>query len=193
MRRSGPLALLAAAALTLSGCISEPEPGAPMPTSAAPAPTTSLPPEASTAPDPAPTETAPTLPPEATTNDAAGAEAFVRHWYDTLNYAYRTNDTGPLEAASRPDCEVCNSFVEDFDNLPAGHRIDGGQVEVIDSVAPAPDGTGNVLVALATRQEASRVIDANGDVVGETEGEDIALGAVIVRVDGGWLMYGLGE
>ncbi|WP_445263001.1 DUF6318 family protein [Pseudokineococcus sp. 1T1Z-3] len=133
-----------------------------MPTPAAPAPTTSLPPEASTAPDPAPTETAPTLPPEARSGDAVGAEAFIRYWFEVSNYAYRTGDTSAIGAISDATCATCANVVENLDRTyDAGGSVEGGQVHVhgVSALDPGPDGR----VVTRTSFEQSAVLDRSSD------------------------------
>lgn len=45
----------------------------------------------------------PEYPETATHNDAAGQEAFVRHWFDVYNYGTLTGDTAPVKALSQVD------------------------------------------------------------------------------------------
>lgn len=84
-------------ALLLAACQGNPEPP-PLdgtPTSPSPSRTTS------------PTVAAPSLPPEAEGTSPTAAKAFVRHYVDLVNYAMATGDTGPMQAASAPNCESC--------------------------------------------------------------------------------------
>lgn len=87
------------APLVLAGCGGDdPEPRLP---SAAPSSSTP-----SASPVSTPTEE-PTLPPEAKGNDEAAAEAFVRYYYDVVNYAQATGEVKTLRSLSLPSCDAC--------------------------------------------------------------------------------------
>ncbi|WP_299037008.1 DUF6318 family protein [uncultured Pseudokineococcus sp.] len=190
--------------LALTGC-SEPEPGSPMPTGAPPA--TSAQPSDQPSPAASPTEPAatseatetsapaPTLPPEATTNDAAGAEAFVRYWYQTLNDAYRTGRTESLSAASAEECEACRGLADYVKSTYAsGGHIEGGEVRLQEVVSPAPDNTGAVLLSVVFDQSRLQRLNAGGEVVDEEAAiTSVSQSAVIQRAenDDGWRMFGL--
>jgi len=209
--------------LALTGC-SEPEPGSPMPTGAAPAspaqpsptatataagpteqpgPTAAATQTSTPAPTAAATQTstpAPTLPPEATTNDAAGAEAFVRYWYDAFDYAVSSGDTAPLrEASLYPECLECDelaALVEDA--YAGGGRLAGGQTHVVEAVSPTPDKTGVVLLSVVIDQEPISRLDGQGALVDEgdiAETERSSQSVVISRGvdDANWRMVGLGK
>ncbi|MEJ5946583.1 DUF6318 family protein [Pseudokineococcus basanitobsidens] len=198
----------ATAALVLAGC-SEPEPGSPLPTggavatSAAPTEATSTAPSVSASPTSDATETptaepsavpteAPTLPPEATTNDAAGAEAFVRHWFDAVNFAYDNLDAEPMLAVSSDECDVCRQISSEVDEYRAqGLRVEGGTFALNEAVAPTPDGTGVTIVAVAYSQDPYRVISDNGEAR-DVSGESASLGAVLRWEGEEWRMFGLG-
>ena len=101
------LGLAAAAALVLplalSGCSGDdPDPKMPQTTAAAssPSPTTS--------PTQDPTAE-PTLPPEAEGNDEAAAEAFIRYYWDVVDYAQSTGDMKTLETLALPSCGSCET------------------------------------------------------------------------------------
>jgi hypothetical protein len=49
----------------------------------------------------------PTLPPEAQGNDEAAAEAFVRYYWDLVQYAESTGDVKALDGLSLPSCGGC--------------------------------------------------------------------------------------
>lgn len=57
----------------------------------------------------------PELPVAATRDTRRGAEAFVRHYVDLLNYATQTGDTSALKAAS-DRCSGCDNYIEIFDD-----------------------------------------------------------------------------
>jgi len=200
---AGAAALLLAAGI--AACSSDPEPGSPLPTGEpVPSATGSAEPTGaspSTAADPSasPTEepvAAPTLPPEATTNDAAGAEAFTRYWYETLNFAYSTGDLEPMRRASADECVICDDLAGVISESYAdGGRLKGGLVTLSEVVAPTPDATGSVLLSVVFQQAGSQQVDASGAVEAEYPSEtDVSASVVIERTDSddGWRMYGVG-
>lgn len=73
----------------------------------------------------------PTLPPEAEGNDEAAAEAFIRYYYDVVNYAQRTGDVTTLKSHSLPSCQACTdgaNFLRDM-YANGGEQV-GGDYEV---------------------------------------------------------------
>lgn len=201
---AGAAALLLAAGL--AACSGDPEPGSPLPTGdPVPSATDSTEPTGaspSTAADPSasPTEqpvAAPTLPPEATTNDAAGAEAFVRYWYDALNYAYASGDSGPVVQASSDDCAVCAELVAVVDEAYSNNgRLVGGEITLLDVASPVPDDRGITLVSVLLDQEALDQVDEMGVTVrSEPPSDGVSAGVVLERdeSDDGWLYYGAGR
>lgn len=71
----------------------------------------------------------PVLPVSATTETQEGMETFVRYWFATLDYAYQTGNTGPVEAVSGPDCSFCNGLIENIRTAWMGDRwISGGRI-----------------------------------------------------------------
>jgi hypothetical protein len=61
---------------------------------------------------PATQRTSPPAPPTAAEPaSAAGGQAYVRHWFEALNYAIGTGDTAALEAASSTSCRTCGDLV----------------------------------------------------------------------------------
>jgi hypothetical protein len=95
-------AVLGAAVLT--GCQSNPKPP-PLDDAAASSP----PPTAS------PTSAAPTLPAEAKGTSEAAAEAFVRHFFDSLKYAINSGDTEHLRDLAANSCQSCVAISENIE------------------------------------------------------------------------------
>ena len=115
-------ALLLTSALGLAGCSDDdPEP--------APAPPSSEPASPSTTAASGPTP--PEMPDAAKGTDAAAAEAFVRFYWDTVNYAQETGDLTGLQSLSSEACDACRGglrYLEDvFDR---NGTIEGGDNSV---------------------------------------------------------------
>ncbi|SNS43968.1 hypothetical protein SAMN04488107_2564 [Geodermatophilus saharensis] len=132
------------------------------------APSTSLPSATSAAPT---TEALPVVGPadfpvlpEARTQDAAGAEAFLRYWIDLLNRQRAIPAGQPLRDLG-PDCGECQRIAGAYDETAAaGERYEGGELELNDVTTPrlAED---TAAFGFGVRQEAVRLVDATGAVV----------------------------
>jgi hypothetical protein len=66
----------------------------------------------------------PTAPAAASAHSLQGATAFAGYWFETLNFALATGNTGPLEAASSPNCTACGTALA----LVRGAYRDGGSL-----------------------------------------------------------------
>jgi len=160
MRRALGAAAVAACLLGVGGCSDGEADAAPSPSSSS-----STPSETPTA-SPSPTAVAPTLPPEAMERTAAGAEAFVRHWFEVLEYAYATGSTEPLDEISGQECESCQTFIERInDRYSSGGSFRGLLITISSSAAPPPDEFGSE-VSLQLEEGAFDEIDSSGRLVG---------------------------
>jgi len=73
----------------------------------------------------------PVLPEAAKAETKEGLEAFARHWYALLTYAYETGDIGPLEAVSGPSCTSCERVKEVVQGWHSdGRWLAGGKLVV---------------------------------------------------------------
>ena len=127
-------------------------------------------------PDPAPARSAttttrptppapPALPAAAQANTPDGAKAFVAHWFDALNYGYRTNDPAPLKALSRPRCTVCTSFVESIDELRnKGQRLEGGTFTPYGPRVSVNSSIGRTFVSVFYDCDSDVIYDKDGSV-----------------------------
>jgi hypothetical protein len=71
---------------------------------------------------------APQLSAEASAATADGAAIFTRYWFDALNYAVATGDTGPLSAATNPDCHTCAAILAAINRgYGNGAHLQGGE------------------------------------------------------------------
>lgn len=130
----------------------------------------------STAPSAAPRETPPAMPPEARTNTPAGAKAFVRHWFNALNFAYRTGNTEPLRKLSSPSCDTCVEFSRSAENIYRNGSLQGGQYITSRYAVSAGNIKGAFLVSVLYKQTNAIVLDAAGrqkERLASTSGEVI--------------------
>jgi hypothetical protein len=157
-------------AAVVAGCSAEPEPTPEAPPSA---------PSSSEAPavEPTPTPeafTAPQLPEAATTPDAAGAEAFVRYFWDTVNYAYTSGDTAAIWAISHVDCAGCAGVQENIKSATvngATWRDLSFTIEQLEVAEPDSDGL-SFATGLLIRSANPTVREADGTLV-PVEGPEV--------------------
>jgi hypothetical protein len=142
--------------LALGACSDDdPEPKiAPTPSSAAPT-------SPSTTPASGPTE--PTMPPEAEGTDAAAAEAFVRFYWATADYAQATADVEGLRSISDPGCQACQQALDFLDSVDRRDGvIRGGQTD-LSAISSAPVGDdGNRRVVRFDLTSAEQTVDFPG-------------------------------
>ncbi len=167
----------------LVGCSAEQEASGSLPSSSA-APTTEqeLPP---LGPEDLP------MPDEARTQDAAGAEAFVRYYIELINRTSDVMDAAPLREFS-DGCEECERLASNTENaLAAGHDYEDGTIAVVEMGRPLLDGA-TAQLAMRLDQAAFRVVDGNGTpVAGGSEAYTDISGGVALRWDvarSTWLM-----
>lgn len=183
------------AAVLLSGCSGDGGDGgdgdAPEPTRA---PTTSTPPSPTTSSVSTPTETPPVMPPEARARDVDGAAAFIRYYFDVVNYANRTGDVARLTELSDEECQSCLNLIDTAANgYRNGGRIEGGQI-IVGDVAVTPDDAANGLELRAVISQADgRFVDARGNELDVINAEvDYLLGAIVLY-DTGWTLREWGD
>lgn len=184
-------AILLVGALLLSACTGdEPEPTG---STSSSSPTSEPPSETATA-EPIPTSTVPEMPQAATVGDAAGAEAFVRHWIELLNYAYATNDLGPVTAISDAQCDACSSIFSVIRRRASvDQRLEGGLIEVVSVRSPPPDDTGLVGVSVRFVQGDGTEIGSDGSSEAVEGSEPDNYGFALIFEEGAWTMAGAGS
>lgn len=179
------LALAAlAAALLLVGCSDDdsPEPKiAPTDTSSASATPTPPAPTAS-----GPVE--PTMPAAAEGDDAAAAEAFVRHYWAMVNYAQATGDTEGLKDLGADSCAGCRGGWQGIDETyGAGGTIQGGEFQVTRlDVTEVTSHDGSAFAVEVSLTAAPQVIKEPGTRADKKDGGDYELNLIAVRRDGAW-------
>jgi hypothetical protein len=101
------------------------------------------------------------MPDEARTQDAAGAEAFVRYYIELINRTSTVMDAKPLRDLSDGcrDCDRIAANVEE--DAAAGYQYRGGTLTIEVTSAPFLR-PGTAEVALEADQDASTAVDATG-------------------------------
>lgn len=124
----------------------------------------------------------------------AGADAFARHWFDVVEYAYATGNTEPLRALAEPECEICNASIEEIESKTRqGLRFEGVAIDVLTSAAAPRDSRG-VIVTMSVQEASSKVVTADGDVVEDVPGTDAQpINVYVAEREGRWRIFGVGR
>jgi hypothetical protein len=120
------------------------------------------------------------MPAEARTQDAAGAEAFVRYYIDLISTAQETLDSTWIRDLSS-GCKTCDQLAISFDeDRTSGYAREGGDVRVSSISTPAVNGA-EAQAAFTLQQSAQRVTKNGTPVTGlETpEREGLSAGAIL--------------
>lgn len=170
--------------LLLAGCTDdEPKPKFAPPSSDAPtsaAPTSSV---------------APTMPAAASGADAAAAEAFVKFYWDTVNYAQESGDLHPLRQLADPRCAECEAGVKYLEGVfQADGRVIGGDatLEVQKSTLVEGAGRQDAVVKFVLSTTPQRVDYAGTDKDESFAGGQRTVNALVQPSGGTWLMRSWG-
>lgn len=116
------------------------------------------------------------MPPEAQVADVNGAAAFIRYYFDTMNYSYETGDTQPLQELADQACVACAGIVELIDgHYDDGGRIEGGQITVSEVVVEPGTPSQGLGASVVASQADGRALGRDGDVDQELAGTPAAL------------------
>ena len=153
------LAVPLAVSMLLAGCGGDAKPAA-SPSSTAP----SSPPTTTSAPTTTATPTTdPNIPAAARAHTPAGAEAFVRYFFERLNVAWTAPSAGILSPLCQPSAIACAANEKTATRLVSeGHRYDGNPVTVKIIAALGSTSTNRIAVLTNVVQERRSEIDATG-------------------------------
>jgi hypothetical protein len=189
--RTTVAAAVAALALGLAGCSDSGQPSPP-PTPDQPT-TTSSPADTSPTTEAAPTTEAPSetastnLPPEATEDSEAGAEAFALHYIELINQTGQNPERGVLEPLADETCKTCKNFAGNVEYLITnGLHNDGPAARVHDARAVDLGSTTNVEVTFDQLQV--DVVDADGEVSHSYELEENVTFVFRLAYRDGWVI-----
>jgi hypothetical protein len=165
-RRMPFAAFVVAGAVALGGCTGESEPD-PSPSTGSASATSSASPSVTPSPSPSVTASGPEIPAAAREQTEAGAEAFVRFFFDQVNMSRGPNrELASSSHLSDPECQFCQKSEESTLGFVAdGQRYASQPVEVrgIEPIVGAPSG--QQYLAATFEQKASRIVDQSGTAV----------------------------
>jgi hypothetical protein len=148
---------LVVAATLLTGCSEKHEASTTLPTSSAAENTPELPP---LGPDDLP------MPKEARTQDAAGAEAFVRYYFDLLNQSLTDMDPQYLRFFAEAACDTCERIAtETEDDAAQGYTYDGGELTISGDVSVLMSQPHEAQAGFVADQAPLTVLDRAGNPV----------------------------
>lgn len=106
------------------------------------------------------------MPAEARTQDAAGAEAFVRYYIELINRTSTVMDAQPLRDLS-DGCRDCDRIADNTDkDASEGYQYFDGELLIRTSGSASVEG-GRAQIAFTLDQRALKVVDAGGVVNSE--------------------------
>jgi hypothetical protein len=122
--------------LVVSGCGGDPQPKiAPPPSTSPSAPVSS----SSSAPTRPSGPVEPTMPALAKQDSAAGAKAFVKYYWQVVNYALSTGEIERLHELTNPDCTPCQSGIRSIADVYDGSGSISGGVNTPEDLVADPD------------------------------------------------------
>jgi hypothetical protein len=124
-------------------------------------PTPTLPSSPSTTAVSGPLE--PTMPAAARGTDAAAAEAFVKYYWEMVNYAQATGDLGGLESITDQSCTACQAGLESLRRIIADHGQITGGVNSLSRVRSAYFDKGKRITVWFDLSNTRQLIDYPGD------------------------------
>jgi hypothetical protein len=166
-------------ALVASGCQSNPEPPPLERTaeSSTPSPTAS------------PAEAAPTLPAEAKGTSEAAAKAFVRHFFDSLNFAMNTGETDYFRSLAHAGCESCEAIAANIDKTYGVGGSINSRGWLVQSVSLTPHQAGRrPILDLGVLMRPEQVVERSGAEPQSFEGGKQPMTIYLARVNGAWLV-----
>ena len=180
---------LGGAALLLvlvAGCDGEEDPPDPSPPSSS-TPSSATSSETVVVPS-GPVEPAP--PPETVEDSKAGARVFASYYWEVVNYAQLSGDTGPLRQLSIEGCVGCTGGADAIDRIYArGGHIEGGVSRVVGTeLKPKPSGGWAIAQTIhVTRQR----IEGAGDLDQVATAGDIEVLMGVTFQEGRWTVTSL--
>lgn len=205
---SGAAALVVGLTLALSGCNSGGSPGPggtssqvaeEKPTASAtatPTPTPNAVYKPADASGPAQNVPVPVLPEVAKTETKEGAEAFTKHWFSVLSYAYETGDAALFESIAPSPCEACqkvSKVIKDWHS--EGRWLVGGKLSTpVANTTFTKGQNGTYQVAAQVHQDPLIYMRADGTVARtDPQAPDQGNLLVLSYADGKWSVVELGN
>jgi hypothetical protein len=123
-------------------------------------------------------------------NSDHGVAAFVRHYFEVVDYSYRTGQTSDLQKLSAKACVTCQRYIKSIqDYAAAKSQVTGGEVTIYDVLVPgrADDRTAT---GVATMDITEFIVRDTKGLVTERESAASKSDSVVdlARAGEGWLV-----
>jgi hypothetical protein len=136
-----------------------------------------------TTPSPTDTVQPPVMPAAAKKADIAGAEAFLKYYWSTVDYAFVTGDVDELKKLGRPECDACSTTVANIEGVySSGKAITGGASNLREIVVRPGNAEAGLSVRAIFSQDAFVIHE--GDSTDEASASEEFLMLTIVRWSG---------
>ena len=138
-----------------------------------------------------PTPTGPVVPEAARQDTPAGAEAFVRFYFELLNEAWTTPKAGLLPAFSDPRCQFCQKTEDDARTFVRTKRHYASAPVSLGRAKSLPAPGGQAYFEIEMTQEKTEIVSDSGAVVTRVSGVTERVKVGVIRGADGWLFRDL--
>jgi len=152
-----------AASILLAGCSGGAKPGQSASSSSPPSSTSA--PTVSVSPSATGPTTDPNIAAAARAHTPAGAEAFVRYFFEQLNRSWARADPLLLPPLSEASCKTCRAFTASAASFRAKGQHYKGDVFTVSSVGGLGKGSNGEEVLVVGQQEPGAIVNQSGTII----------------------------
>ncbi|BCW47241.1 hypothetical protein StoSoilB5_44250 [Arthrobacter sp. StoSoilB5] len=136
----------------------------------------------------------PVMPEVAKENTKEGLAAFIRYWYEQLNYSYQSGETGTLQSLSAPTCTLCTSLRDGIeDGWSEGRWVAGAGIRSAAVEIEFNSESSSQMAIIQVIQEAIEIRNADGSLYQDpTPATNSASRAALEFADERWVLADLG-
>ena len=122
----------------------------------------------------------------------SGAQQFATYWVETLNEATTSGETAQLRSLAAPECETCDDFAEQLEEIyGAGGRVEAEGWEIASMTPEAGSSENTTGLLLQVDVPAQQVYASKDAEVQEFEGGKQGLRMQLVWDDDQWFVANL--
>lgn len=128
----------------------------------------------------------PEFPAAAKKQTLKSAEAFVKYYYELLNYAFAKPAAGLLGPLGTSSCETCKAYEKIATGLVAKDQHYDGPMVKYEAARFNTNDVSNPWVTFTGSQPGSRIVDAAGKTVHVSQESPLTIRLVLIWTDRGW-------
>ncbi|HNQ06367.1 MAG TPA: DUF6318 family protein [Tetrasphaera sp.] len=128
----------------------------------------------------------PDFPAAAKKQTLKSAEAFVKYYYELVNYAYAKPEAGLLGPLGTDDCKSCKSYESLAADLVEKDQHYDGPMVTFERVSFSTEDLKNPWIIFNGDQPGSRIVDANEKTVYESKKIALHIRVVLIWTTDGW-------